>query len=65
MMMMMMMMMMMIIIIIITTIIIIIIMIIIIVYIWIYFTWPLRKQAAYKQATRGSTALSPFRGTRQ
>ena len=33
--------------------------------IWIYFTWPLRKQAAYKQATRGPTALSPFRGTRQ
>ena len=28
---------------------------------WIsYFTWPLRKQAAYKQATRGPTALSPF-----
>ena len=22
----------------------------------IYFTWPLRKQAAYKQATRGPTA---------
>ena len=32
---------------------------------WINFTWPLRKQAAYKQATRGPTALSPFRGTRQ
>ena len=30
-----------------------------------YFTWPLRKQAACKQATRGPTALSPFRGTRQ
>ena len=29
------------------------------------FTWPLRKQAAYKQATRGPMALSPFRGTRQ
>ena len=26
-----------------------------------YFTWPLRKQAACKQATRGPTALSPFR----
>ena len=34
-----------------------------IVYNWIYFTWPPRKQAAYKQATRGPTALSPFRGT--
>ena len=32
---------------------------------WIYFTWPLRKQAAYKQATRGPTAVSPFQGTRQ
>ena len=34
---------------------------------WIlsYFTWPLRKQAAYRQATRGPPALSPFRGTRQ
>ena len=35
---------------------------------WIYFTWPLRKQAAYffyKQATRGPMALSPFRRTRQ
>ena len=31
----------------------------------VYFTWSLRKQAAYKQATRGPTALSPFRGTRQ
>ena len=29
------------------------------------FTWPLRKQAAYKQATREPMALSPFRGTRQ
>ena len=26
-------------------------------WIWIYFTWPLRKQAACKQATRGPTAL--------
>ena len=34
-------------------------------YSWIYFPWPLRKQAAYKQATRGPTALSPFRGTGQ
>ena len=34
-------------------------------YSWIYFTWPLRKQAAHKQATRGPTALSPFRRTRQ
>ena len=33
---------------------------------WIlYFTWSLRKQAAYKQATRGPMALSPFQGTRQ
>ena len=32
---------------------------------WIDFTWSLRQQAAYKQATRGPTALSPFRGTRQ
>ena len=32
---------------------------------WIYFTWPLRKQAAYKQAIRGPMALSPFWGTRQ
>ena len=30
-----------------------------------YFTWPLRKKAAYKKATRGPTALTPFRGTRQ
>ena len=30
-----------------------------------YFTWPLRKQAAYKHAPRGPTALSPFRGTMQ
>ena len=30
-----------------------------------YFTWPLRKQAAYEQATRGPTAISPFQGTRQ
>ena len=29
-----------------------------------YFTWPLRKQAANKLATRGH-ALSPFQGTRQ
>ena len=34
-------------------------------YSWIYFTWPQRKQAAYKQATRGPMALSPFQGTRQ
>ena len=26
------------------------------------FTWPLRKQAAYKQTTREPTALSPFEG---
>ena len=32
---------------------------------WIYFTWPLRKQAAYKQATRGPMAVSSFWGTRQ
>ena len=32
---------------------------------WIYFTWPLRKQAAYKQATGRPMALSPFWGTRQ
>ena len=32
---------------------------------WIYFTWPLRKQAAYKQTARGPMALSPLRGTRQ
>ena len=32
---------------------------------WIYLTWPLKKQAAYKQAARGTTALSPFWGTRQ
>ena len=33
---------------------------------WIYFTWPQRKHMLlYKQATRGPTALSPFRGTRQ
>ena len=31
---------------------------------WICFTWPLRKQVAYKQATRAPTALSSFRGTR-
>ena len=31
---------------------------------WIYFTWPLRKQAAYRQATRGPTAVSPFQGTK-
>ena len=30
-----------------------------------YCTWPLRKQAAYKQATRGPTVSSPFRGTSQ
>ena len=36
------------------------------VYSWVYFTpWPLRKQAACKQAIRGPTILSPFRGTRQ
>ena len=29
-------------------------------YFWIYFAWPFRKQAAYKQPTRGPTALSPF-----
>ena len=34
-----------------------------VVYSCIYFTWPLRKQAAYKQVTRGPTALSHFRGT--
>ena len=33
--------------------------------VWFDFTWPLRKQTAYKQATRGLTALSLFRGTRQ
>ena len=27
--------------------------------------WPLRKQAAYKQATRGPMALCPFRGIMQ
>ena len=32
---------------------------------FVYFTWPLRKQAAYKEATRGPVALSPFRGTRR
>ena len=31
----------------------------------IYFTQPLRKQAAYKQATRGPKALSPFWGITQ
>ena len=32
----------------------------------IYITWSLlRKQAAYKQATRGPMALSPIQGTRQ
>ena len=32
----------------------------------IYFTWPLRKQTAYKQAITGLTALeSPLRWTRQ
>ena len=31
----------------------------------IYFTWPLRKHAAYKQTTRGPMALGPFRGTRK
>ena len=36
-----------------------------ILYNWIYFTWQLRKQAAYKQATRGLTDLSTFRRTRQ
>ena len=29
---------------------------------YIYFSWLLRKQAAYKHATRGPTALSPFEG---
>ena len=29
---------------------------------WIYFTWPLQKQAANKQATRKPTALSPSEG---
>ena len=28
-------------------------------------TWPIRKLTAYKQATRGPTALSPFRGIGQ
>ena len=28
-------------------------------------TWLLRKQATFKEATRGSMALSPLRGTRQ
>ena len=36
-----------------------------ILYSWIYCTWPLRKHDAYKQATRGPTALSPFQETRQ
>ena len=36
------------------------------IWIWIYFTWPLRMQSDYnKQATRGPTALSHLRGTRQ
>ena len=26
------------------------------------FTWPIRKEGAYKQATRGTTALGPLRG---
>ena len=29
------------------------------------YTWPLRRQAAYEQPTRGPVALSPFQGTRQ
>ena len=29
-----------------------------------YFTWPLRKQAAYKQATMGPTTFTAFWGTR-
>ena len=32
---------------------------------WIYFTWPPREQAVYKQASRGPMALSPFQGTKQ
>ena len=30
------------------------------IYSWVYFTWPLRKQAAYKQVTGGPTALNSF-----
>ena len=36
---------------------------IVVVYWRFIFNWPLRKQAAYKQATRGPTALGLFRGT--
>ena len=31
----------------------------------VYFTWLLRKSAAYYQATMGQMALSPFQGTSQ
>ena len=32
---------------------------------WIYFTWLLQKQTAYKQATKGPMVLSPFWGITQ
>ena len=29
---------------------------------WVYFPWPLRRQAAYNEQPGGPSALSPFRG---